>query len=134
MGVVIDANVLFRILISEGEIIDIVFNPSLHLFAPERLKEEFLRHKDEIMEKAAFSRPEFEAVALILLRRIEFVALSAYQGYLSNAKELLQGHGKDEDFLALCLAKECKLWTYEARFFKLGYAVSTKELSKSLRG
>ena len=55
MDVVIDANVFFRILISEGAILDIVFNPSLIIFAPERLKVEFLRHKDEIINKSRLS-------------------------------------------------------------------------------
>ena len=134
MEAVIDANVFFRILISEGDIVDIVFNPSLQLFAPERLKDEFLKHKEEIIEKAAFSKTEFDTVSSILLGRIEFVSLQEYKNQLSRAKELLEGHNKDEDFLALCLAKDCKLWTYEARFFKLGFAISTKELSKALNG
>lgn len=132
MEAVIDANVLFRILISEGDIIDVVFNPSLYLFAPERLKEEFLRHKEDIMAKATFSKPEFETVTSILFSRIEFVSINEYKNQLPKAKELLKGHDKDEDFLALCLAKGCKLWTYETRFFKMNYAVSTKELSKAL--
>ena len=132
MEAVIDANVFFRILISEGEIIEIFFNSSLHLFAPERLKEEFLKHKDEIISKAKFSKTEFETVASILFSRIEFVSIDEYKDHLPKAKELLEGHDKDEDFLALCLVKECKLWTYETRFFKLGYAISTKELSKAL--
>ena len=133
MKAVIDANVFFRILISEGDIIDVVFNPSLYLFAPERLKEEFLRHKEDIITKATFSKSEFEVVASILFSRVKFVPINEYQNQFPYAKELLKGHDKDEDFLALCLAKGCKLWTYETRFFKMGYAISTKELSKALQ-
>ena len=47
METAIDANVVFRILISQGEILSVVFNPSLLLIAPERLKEEFIKHKTE---------------------------------------------------------------------------------------
>ena len=133
MEAVIDANVFFRILISEGDIVDIVFNPSLRLFAPERLKEEFLRHKEEIIAKSSFSKAELETVASIFLTRIDFVPIDEYKSQLPHAKELLKRHKKDEDFLALCLAKKCKLLTYETRFFELGYAISTKGLSKALR-
>jgi predicted nucleic acid-binding protein len=129
---VIDANVFFRILISEGDIVEIVFNPSLKLLAPERLKEEFLKHKEEMIKKTAFSRTEFDIVSRILLNRVEFAPIDEYKDYILKAKELLKGHDKDEDFLALCLAKGCKLWTYEARFFKSGHAISTKEISDAL--
>ena len=53
MDVVIDANVLFRILITGGDIVEVVFDPSLRIFAPERLKAEFLKHKNELIEKTA---------------------------------------------------------------------------------
>lgn len=84
------------------------------------------------MKRTTFSKSELETVASILLSRIEFVPLENYKDNLPESKELLKGHNKDEDFLALCLAKKCKLWTYESRFFKIGCAISTKEISKEL--
>ena len=132
MDVAIDANILFRTLISEGEIIELYFHPSLKIYAPERLWLEFQRHKEEIMEKGAFSRHEFDLISSILLARIELVSIHEYRTFIPKAKEVLKGHEKDEDFLALCLLKKCKLWTYEKRFYELGYVISTKEISKKL--
>ena len=132
MDVVIDANVVFRILISQGNILDVFFNPNITLFAPERLREEFLRHKAEFILKSKLEEKEFEMASSIMLDRIVFVPLVEYKKYLPKAKALLQDHNKDEEFLALCLCKNCKFWTYESRFFKLGYAISTKELAEKL--
>src|SRR3989338_7222354 len=100
MEVVIDSNVLFRTIISSGYILDIIFNPSLFLLAPKRIK---FAHSEE------------------------------YLAYIPKAKELLKAHTKDEDFVALSLAKNCKFWTYESLMFTLGIAISTKELSAALR-
>lgn len=111
---------------------DIVFNPKLRLFAPEKLKEEFLKHKEEIGARACFTKNELDIVVSLLLNRIHFVPREEYKNQLTQARELLKGHNKDEDFLALCLAKRCKLWTYETRFFKIKYAISTKELAHTL--
>lgn len=133
MEVVLDANVLFRILISQGDILEVVFSPSLKILAPEQLKEEFLRNKPELVNKSRFSISEFESLSIILLERIEFISVQDYKNRLKQANDILRGHSKDEDFLALCLARGCKFWTYETRFFKLGYAISTKQLSKALQ-
>ena len=48
------------------------------------------------------------------------------------AKELLKTHEKDEDFIALCILKNAKLWTYEIRIFDINYGISTKQLSEKL--
>jgi len=110
LDVVIDANVLFRILITGGDIVEVVFDPSLRIFAPERLKAEFLKHKNELIEKTALEGVEFDAVSSLLFSRIEFISLEEYKYQLQKAKAMLSGHNKDEDFLALCFAKECKFW------------------------
>ena len=45
MKVVIDSNILFRILISRGDILDLFFNSNINLIAPLKLNEEFIKHK-----------------------------------------------------------------------------------------
>jgi len=132
MESIIDANVLFRILISRGEILDIVSNPNLSLFAPERLKEEFIKHKDEISAKSSLTSEEFDEFASELFNIIETVPFEEYSSFIPEAKELLKTHDKDEDFVALALSKDCKVWTYESLLFSLGMAISTKELSTIL--
>jgi len=45
MDVILDSNVLFRTLISQGEILRIIFNTLLKISAPMKLQEEFLHNK-----------------------------------------------------------------------------------------
>ena len=132
MEIVIDANVLFRTLISSGEIVKILYNPNLEVFAPEILKNEFLNNKYEILSKSKFSETEFNTLASLLLEKIIFVSLDEYKEFLPQARSLLGKHTKDEDFIAVCLMKKTKLWTYEKRLFEISFGISTKEISEKL--
>ncbi len=134
MEVVIDSNILFRTLISHGAILALIFDEKLHLFAPERLKEEFLNNREEILRKSTLSKEEFEELASLMFERLCFVPLESYKEFLPKAKELLGEHGKDEDFIALCLMKRLKLWTYEKRIFSIDYGISTREIATELYG
>ena len=71
MEVVIDSNVLFRTLISQGDIIEIIFNDTLKIFAPDRLKEEFLNNKEEILEKSGLSNEKFNELSYLLFERMD---------------------------------------------------------------
>ena len=133
MEVVIDSNVLFRTIISRGDIVNVIFDPSLFLFAPEKLREEFVKHRNEILDKTELSEKEFNELVKEAFERIKFVPLNEYKHCIPKAKALLKEHIKDEDFVALSLSKNCKFWTYESLMFKLGIAISTKELSLALR-
>ncbi len=129
METIVDANVFFRTLISQGSIILLFFDARLHLFAPEKLKQEFLNNKEEIMAKSELSEAEFDELAALLFERITFVLLDEYKAFLPEARRLLGNHLKDEDFIALCLLKKAKLWTYEKRLWELGFGISTKEIA-----
>lgn len=133
MEVVIDSNVFFRTLISGGEIVSLFFDVRLKLFAPERLREEFIKNKDEILAKTKLSENEFQEMAPILLGIIHFVPIENYKEYLPKAKKLLGKHEKDEDFIALCLAKNIKLWTYEELLIRLGFGISTKKIAERIK-
>lgn len=133
MDIVLDSNVLFRVLISQGEIVNLLFDNRLKLFAPEILKEEFFNNKQEIISKSKLSETEFETLSSILFDKIAFVPLDEYKAFLPNAKKLLSKHEKDEDFVALCLFKCAKIWTYESLLFEIGVGISTKQISDKLK-
>ncbi len=119
-------------LISGGDIIKIVFNSDLKIYAPQRLWAEFCKNEFEILSKSNLSKKDFRVLNFLIFNRITFVELKEYKKYLPGAKQLLKRHEKDEDFIALCLLKSCKLWTYESRLFEIGFGISTKEISNKL--
>jgi len=133
MNVVIVSNVLFRALISQGNIFELLFNFDLNIFAPEILREEFSNNKEEISRKSKISPEEFDKLFLILVNRINFVLLEEYQSFIPKAKLLLGSHEKDIEFVALGLLKNAKVWTYEELLFKIGVGISTKEVAEELR-
>ncbi len=132
MKVVLDSNVLFRMLISQGSILTLLADERLELLAPETLKEEFAANKEEILSKSGLSISEFERFSSKLFSIITVVPYEEYEPFIREAKKLVGSHAKDEDFIALCLAKGAKLWTYESFLFKLGFGISTKEISERL--
>ncbi|MBI2137768.1 hypothetical protein HYU12_04595 [Candidatus Woesearchaeota archaeon] len=134
MEVVLDANVLFRMLISQGNIIELLFNDNLKLMAPERLREEFLKHEEEIIEKSHRSKEEIGQLTELIFSRISLLPLTEYKALLPKAKEILGSHEKDEEFVAICLLKNVRLWTYEKLLFRIGVGISTKEVAGLLSG
>jgi len=132
MEIVIDSNVLFRILISRGEIINLLFNRKLKIFAPLKLKEEFVKHRQDILLKSKLPKEKFDEFSRLVFKRITFVPLEKYESFIPKAKQLLDKHEKDEDFIALCLLKNTKLWAYEQLLFNIGFAISTKQISEKL--
>ena len=132
MDVVIDSNILFRTLISQGGIIELFFNNNLKIYAPQILWEEFSNHENEILSKSNLSKKDFQILSSLLFSSINLVSLEEYKEYLPKAKQLLEYHEKDEDFIAICLLKCCKLWTYESRLFEIGFGISTKEISSKI--
>lgn len=132
METVPDANVLFRILISQGPIVELVFDDRLKLFAPQRLKEEFENHEQEVLEKSGLPKEEFNKLKHLLFERITFIALDEYEPFLPKAKQLLGTNEKDMEFIALCLQKNIKLWTYDSALFGIGFGISTKQIAEEL--
>jgi len=132
VDVVLDSNVLFRILISRGDIIDLLFHQKLTIYAPKQLQEEFLNNRQEILSKSRISQQEFNKLSAVLFSRIIFVPLEEYTQFLPQAKKMLQTHEKDEDFVALALLKQCKIWSYETRLLDLGFGILTKQISNEL--
>ena len=132
MEIVLDSNVLFRTLISTGNILEILFNKDLMIIAPQKLKEEFLNNKKEILQKSRLTEAEFENLATALFKIITFIPIKEYAPYIEQATKLLKQHKKDEDFIALCIARKTKLWTYEKLLIDIGFGINTEELARLL--
>ena len=132
MEVVLDSNVFFRTIISGGKTTTLFFNKDLVLFAPKKLQEEFFKNREEICAKSSFSPEEFNELAYLLFKRINFISINEYREFIPEAQKLLGSHEKDEDFIALCIMKKIKLWTYEKLLIDLGFGISTLDISYGL--
>jgi len=114
---VIDANILFAILIKEGITEKIMFSDNIHLYAPEYLFTEFQKHEKEILEITQRSQTDFSRLIGVLERRIDLVPFSKFCDFFEEAKTLLDDKN-DAAYLAVCIAKQMPLWSNDRGFKK----------------
>ena len=132
MEVVLDANILFRTLISAGEIVDIFFDTRLEIIAPQNLLEEIKNNEKEILEKSKLFESEFKELFEAIKKLVLFIPKEEYDEKIQEARKILKINNKDEDFVALAIKRGIKIWTYEKRLFDLNIAISTKEVSEAI--
>jgi len=75
MDVVVDANVIFAVLIKDSLSYHLLFSGRFHLFTPEYIFTEFEKDKEEILEKKKRTTEDFFRLLEILKRRITLVPL-----------------------------------------------------------
>ncbi len=129
MDVVIDANILFAILIRHGNTEDLLFNEDLHVFAPEFLFDEFVKYRDYILKKTDKSKEEFEQFFTIIKKKITTIPNEDTEKYLEHAKNISPDI-KDADYFALALKLNCHIWSNDKKLKdqKVVKIFSTEEL------
>lgn len=108
MELVVDANILFAALIKHGRTADLLFNDELKLFAPTCLLAEFLKYRDELLEKSR--REDFDGFVHILFERITLVDPSQFKDALEYARSFCPDRGDDE-YLGLAFHRGSAVWS-----------------------
>jgi predicted nucleic acid-binding protein len=129
MDLVVDANVLFSILIKEGKTEEVLFHESIHSFAPEFLLEEFQKHESIILEKTHREHKEFEQLMGVLKKRIVVVPKKETRQFQKQAVRISPDK-KDKDYFSLAIKLQCSIWSNDKRLKeqKEVRVYSTKEL------
>ena len=68
MLLVLDANIIFSVLIKMGKTLELVFNSKFELVSPEFILEEFMDHRDEISLKSGLDYVDSASLKPHLLR------------------------------------------------------------------
>lgn len=110
MDLVIDANILFSVLIRRGKTEELLFEEDLHLFAPEFIFEEFYKYKELLLEKTERSKEEFNELIYILKKRIKTIPNEETGKFITEARRICPDE-KDMDYFALALKMRCPLWS-----------------------
>jgi predicted nucleic acid-binding protein len=134
MDIVVDANILFAIMIKKGITERVLLSNDLHLYAPEYIFIEFRKHEEQILQITKRSKQEFLELINLLERKIELIPIFEFKQYLSEAESLLEDKD-DAAYLAVCLAKRMPLWTNDAGFRKQNKVgiYTTQDLIKLLK-
>lgn len=117
MKVTVDANILFSGLIKEGTTRRIWLSPSINLYAPAFILEEFKKYTPMLLEKYAGKKEDFAGMAKKLLGVIEFVPDEELKPFLPAAASLLQDE-KDILYLACALRQDTCIWSNDKGFKK----------------
>jgi predicted nucleic acid-binding protein len=110
MDLVLDANILFSILIKQGKNEDLIFMEELHIFAPEFIFEEFEKYKELILEKTSRNDEEFGGLMNILRKKIKLIPNEDTTPFLDSARKICPDI-KDIDYFALALKLKCAIWS-----------------------
>lgn len=84
MDIVVDANILFAILIKKGITERILLSNDLHLYAPEYLFVEFRKHEKDLLQITHRTSQDFLCLIELLERRIEVIPVSEFKQYLKE--------------------------------------------------
>ncbi len=131
MDLVIDANILFAVLIKKSKSEDLFFHEDLHIFAPEFIFEEFEKYKELILDKTERTKEEFADFITILKKRIKIISNGETKKYLNEAGKISPDN-KDVDYFALALRLNCVIWSNDKKLKEQNKIkiYSTEELVK----
>lgn len=114
MELVLDANILFAGLIKDSTTAILLFNPSLKLYTPEFILEEFMKYSELIQKKMKRTREEFVTIMHQLHQVITVVSQDEYDKYVEGAKKISPDE-KDVMYVALALKMKCGIWSNDGR-------------------
>jgi predicted nucleic acid-binding protein len=131
MDLVIDANVLFSVLIKRGKTEELILHEDMHVFAPEFIFEEFDKYSKLITEKTERSKEELEEMLGVLKKKIKTIPNEETEKYLSEAKRICPDKN-DVEYFALALKLHCPLWSQDKALKQQNVikVYSTEELNK----
>jgi len=132
MDLVVDANVLFSVLIKKGKTEELIFETDIRLFAPEFIFDEFEKYKEMLLKKTEKTNKEFEELLNILKKKIKTIPNEETEKYISEAKNI-SPDVKDSDYFALALKIKCPIWSNDKALKDKQKAVqiySTEDLAK----
>ena len=116
MKVVVDSNIVFSAMLNpESSIGDIILNSqdTFSFYACEYLREEINDHKDKIIKLTGYSEREYDEVAFLIYKQVDFFSESTIPfEFWQKAADLVRDIDMDDiPFVALALFLDLKLWT-----------------------
>ncbi len=133
MKLVVDANVLFALLLKNGKTMELLIDDTFLLYAPEFLFTEFLKYEELLLERTRRSRAEFDYSLRTFRRRVKLVPLADLAPFVPEAT-LVSPDAKDIAYFALALKLDAGIWSNDRRLTKQSRVRvwSTKELVELL--
>lgn len=120
MKLVVDANVLIAALIKNGTSREVIMSGGFTLVSPDFMGLELGNHVDLVSKKSGLSTEEVAILLTLLLKRIQTVPISEYEGRLEEARKMMEADIDDVPYVACYLALKCDgIWTNDSDFKRM---------------
>ncbi len=131
--VVVDASVLIAALMADGTARRVLVHAPCSFYVPPRILEETNKHLPKIAKRAGLPQQSIKAVIEDLFTRIEVVPPALIAPFLAEATKRTKKADAlgDEHYVALALALDAPLWTYDDDFGRISgiRTISTTEVA-----
>lgn len=123
MKIVADTNRIIAALVKggttrEGTTREILFDKNFELFAPEHIKYEISKYKEEILNKTSIKEEEFELLHSLVFEQITIVPEAEYNKFIDELKNEIKDPN-DIPYLAVGLLINAEgVWTHDPHFQK----------------
>ena len=114
MDLVVDANIIFAVLVKDSFSHHLLFSGEFHLYTPEYIFTEFEKHKEEILNKTDRTTEDLFRLLDVLKRRITLVPLEELGDYVDEA-ESITPDPNDMAYFALALKLRCPIWSNDKK-------------------
>jgi len=134
MNIIVDANVLFSVLIKGEFTLNLLFllkQSGFEIISCEVLFEEIEKRKGKILKYSQFSESEFEFILNLLREMVTIIPLNKFKKYLTKAGKICSDKF-DIPYVALSLSfKKVPIWSNDKVLKKDCQKFSIKVLSTS---
>jgi predicted nucleic acid-binding protein len=114
MILIVDANILFSVLIKNSLTTEMIFNETLELYTCEFIIDEFFKYEDNILKKTHRSKNEFIEIMHQLKSVITIIPKEEYSNYFNEAK-LISPDPNDVIYFALALKMKAGIWSNDKK-------------------
>ena len=118
MELVVDTSVVVAAVLKDGSTRNLVFNPLLKLYSPERLEPEILKNKEKFKECGRLTEEQFHESLTLVLKQIEIIPFEEYVEKELVAKEICKRDESDWPFIALALKLHLTIWSNDPDLMK----------------
>jgi len=114
MNLVVDANILFSLLIKKSKSAEILINPLFNFYAPEFIFEEIEKHTEEISAKLKRSKEELIGMLRMINELIKIIPKDEISRFMAEAARICPDE-KDIAYFASALSIECPIWSNDKK-------------------
>lgn len=118
MKIVVDSNRVIASLLKDSTTRKILFDRNFEFVAPEFIKVEMLKYKEDLMSKAGMTEEEFDSLLSLLFERIAVIPGEECGKYFNELSADISDP-KDIPYFACSLATKSKgIWSHDPHFQK----------------